>query len=55
MPHSTPPSSPPKEAEEALRQPLGGGEIHEEMDPKDEERVYRKAFLDLTEMVRVLY
>ena len=31
------------------------GEIHEEMDPKEEERVYRKAFLDLIEMVRVLY
>ena len=31
------------------------GEIHEEMDPKEEERVYRKEFLDFTEMVRVLY
>ena len=25
------------------------------MDPKEEERVYRKAFLDLIEMVRFLY
>ena len=31
------------------------GEVHEEMDPKEEERVFRKAFLDLTEMVRILY
>ena len=25
------------------------------MDPKEEERVFRKTFLDMTEMVRVLY
>ena len=25
------------------------------MDPKEEERVFRKAFLDMTEMVRILY
>ena len=31
------------------------GEVHEEMDPKEEERVFRKAFLDMTEMVRILY
>ena len=31
------------------------GEIHEEFDPKEEERVLRKAFLDMTEMVRILY
>ena len=35
--------------------PPGEGEIHEEMDPKEEERVYREEFIDLTEMVRVLY
>ena len=35
--------------------PPGEGEIHEEVDPKEEERVFRKAFLDMTEMVRVLY
>ena len=42
LPHSPPPKSPPKEVEEALSMPLGEGEIHEEMDPKEEERVYRK-------------
>ena len=31
------------------------GEVHEEMDPKEEERFFRKSFLDLTEMVRILY
>ena len=31
------------------------GEIHEEVDPKEEERVFGKAFLDMTEMVRILY
>ena len=31
------------------------GEIHEEFDPKEEERVFKKAFLDMTEMVRILY
>ena len=31
------------------------GEVHEEMDPKEEERIFRKAFLDMTEMVRILY
>ena len=25
------------------------------MDPKEEERVFRKAFLDMTKMVRILY
>ena len=30
-------------------------EIHEEVDPKEDERVFRKAFLDMTEMVRVIY
>ena len=55
LPHSPPPSSPPKEAEATLSMPPGEEEIHEEMDPKGEERVYKKSFLDLTEMVRVLY
>ena len=31
------------------------GEIPEEMDPKEEERIFRKAFLEMTEMVRILY
>ena len=55
LPHFPPPSSPPKEAEEAISMHLGEEETHEEVDPKEEERVFRKAFLDITEMVRVLY
>ena len=35
--------------------PLEEEKIHEEVDPKEGERVFRKAFLDITEMVRVLY
>ena len=31
------------------------GEVPEDMDPKEEEWVFRKAFLDMTEMVRILY
>ena len=31
------------------------GEIHKEVDPKEEERVFKKAFVDMTEMVRILY
>ena len=31
------------------------GEAPEDMDPKEEERVFLKAFLDMTEMVRILY
>ena len=49
------PSSPSKEAEEALSMPPEEEEIHEEVDPKEEERVFRKAFVDMTEMVRILY
>ena len=55
LPHYPPPSSPPKEAEEAISMPPGEEKIHEEVDPKEEERVFRKEFLDMTEMVRVLY
>ena len=55
FPHSPPPRSPPKEVEVALSMPPEEGEIHEEVDPKEEERVFRKAFLDMTEMVRILY
>ena len=55
LPQYPPPSSPPKEAKAALCMPQEEGEIHEEMDPKEEERVFRKAFLDMTEMVRILY
>ncbi len=31
------------------------GEIPADTNPREEERVFRKAFLDLTEMVRILY
>ena len=55
MPHSPPPSSPPREAEEAISMPPGEEETHEEVDPKEEERLFRKAFLDMTKMARVLY
>ena len=52
---SPPPSSLPKEAEAALSMSHREGEIHEEVDPKEEERVFWKAFIDMTEMVRILY
>ena len=55
MPQSPPPSSPPKEVEAALTVSHREGEIHEEVDPKEEERVFRKEFLNTTEMVRILY
>ena len=49
-----PPSiSPQREEEEAISMTSREGEIHEEFDPKEEERVFIKAFLDLTKMVRV--
>jgi hypothetical protein len=31
------------------------GETLEEMDPKEEERIFQKAILDMIEMVRILY
>ena len=55
FPQSPPPSSPPKEVEAILSMPQEEGEIYEEVDPKEEERVFRKAFLDMIEMVRILY
>ena len=55
MPQSPPPRSPPKELEVSLSVRHEEGEIHEEFDPKEEEGVFRKAFLDMTEMVRILY
>ena len=55
MPLSPPSISPQREAEEAISMNLGEGKIPEEFDPKEEERVFKKEFLDLTEMVRVLY
>ena len=35
--------------------PQEEGEIHEEVDLKQEERVFRKEFLDMTQMVGILY
>ena len=53
---SPPPSiSPSRVSAEASRMSAHEGEIPADMDPKEEERVFRKAFLDLTEMVRILY
>ena len=46
---------PPRALEAATSMSSREGEAHEEMDPKEEERVFQKAFLDMTEMVRILY
>ena len=46
---------PPRALEAATSMSSREGEAHEEMDPKEEERVFRKAFLDMNEMVRNLY
>ena len=53
MPLSPPSISPPREAEEARSMSSREGEIHEEFDPKEEERVLRKAFLCMTDMVGI--
>ena len=45
----------PRALEAATRMSSREGEAPEEMDPKEEERVFQKAFLDMTEMVRILY
>ena len=42
MPQSPPPSSPSKEVEALLSMPHEEGEIHEEVYPKEEERVFGK-------------
>ena len=55
MPLSPPSISPQREAEEDISMNSREGEIHEEVDPKEEEKVFRKEFLDLIEMVRFLY
>ena len=46
---------PPRALEAAASMSSREGEAPEEMDPKEEERVFRIAFLDMTEMVRILY
>ena len=42
LPQYPPPSTPPKEVEATLSKSHREGEIHEEADPKEEERVFRK-------------
>ena len=46
---------PPRALEAASSMSSREGETPEEMDPKEEERVFRKALLDMTKMVRILY
>ena len=46
---------PPRALEAASSMSSREGEAPEEMDPKEEERVFQKAFFDMTEMVRILY
>ena len=55
MPLSPPYISPSIALEVATSMTSREKEAHEEMDPKEEERVFQKAFLDMTEMVRILY
>ena len=55
LPQSPPPISPPKEEKSSLIMSHREGEIHEEADPKEEYIVFRKEFLDMTEMVIILY
>ena len=51
-----PPSiTPLRVTEEASSMSSREGEPPEDIDPKEEEWVFRKAFLDMTEMVRILY
>ena len=46
---------PPRAIEEASRMSSREGEAPKDIDPKEEERVFRKDFLDMTKMVRILY
>ena len=46
---------PPRAIEAASSMSSREGEAPEDIDPKEEEWVFRKAFLDMTEMVRILY
>ena len=55
MPVSPPSISPQREAEESISMTSREERTHEDVDPKEEERVFRKEFLDMTEMVRILY
>ena len=55
VPLSPPSISPSLSLEAAINMSSGEEEAHVEMDPKEEERIFRKAFLDMTQMVRILY
>ena len=55
VPLSPPSISPSIALEVATSMTSREEEAHEEMDPKEEEMVFRKAFLDMNEMVRILY
>ena len=46
---------PPRAIEATSRMSSREGETPEDIDPKEEEWVFRKAFLDMTEMVRIIY
>ena len=46
---------PPRAIEAASSMSSREGEAHEDMDPKEEEWVFQKALLDMTEMVRIVY
>ena len=45
----------PRVTEEASSMSSREGESPEDIDPKEEELVFQKSFLDMTEMVRILY
>ena len=46
---------PPRAIEVASSMSSREGESHEDIDPKEEEWLFRKALLDMTEMARILY
>ena len=46
---------PPRAIKAASSMSSREGEASEYFDPKEEERVFRKALLDMTKMVRILY
>ena len=55
VPLSPPYISPTREYKEAIIMSPREGEVPEDIDLKEEERVFQKALLDLNEMVRILY
>ena len=55
MPLTPPSNSPSRATEEDLSMSSREGESPEDIDPKEEEHVFRKSFLDMKEMLRILY